>query len=699
MDILKKLVDEFKLKENHVKNVIELLDEGNTIPFIARYRKEQTGEMQDVTLRELSNRLNYLRNLGARKEEVIRLIDEQGKLTDELKDEILISETLQRVDDLYRPYRQKRRTRATIAKEKGLEGLSNIIFAQKVSEEEFRNILITYIDEEKGIATEEDALNGAMDIIAENVSDDADYRARIKKIALDKGLIIVEGINKEERCVYEMYYDYKEPVKSIANHRILAINRGEKEKKLRVKLDIIDDDIISILYRLVIKDEKNIATAYIKGAIADGYKRLLFPSIEREIRNNLTERAEDEAIKVFSLNLNPLLLQPPIKGKNVIAIDPGFRTGCKVAVLDDIGKLLDYCTIYPTEPRNEIEQAKEKLKKFIKKYNVNIIAIGNGTASRETEFVVAEMLKELNGDLSYIIVSEAGASIYSASEVGIKEFPDLDVTIRGAVSIGRRIQDPLAELVKIEPKHIGVGQYQHDLNQNKLDEALTGVVEDCVNSVGVDLNTASTSLLKYVAGISTKVANSLVNHREVNGKFKSRKELQKVKGLGAKTFEQCAGFLRITDGDNILDNTGVHPESYEVAMRLLEVDYKNLDIDKISNKLGVGIPTLKDIIKELEKPGRDPRDEREKPILRQDVLKIEDLKSDMILNGTVRNVVDFGAFVDIGVKEDGLVHISHLSDKFIKHPKEVVKVGDIVKVKILDVDLNRGRISLSMKQI
>lgn len=699
MDILKKLVDEFKLKENHVKNVIELLDEGNTIPFIARYRKEQTGEMQDVTLRELSNRLNYLRNLGARKEEVIRLIDEQGKLTDELKDEILISETLQRVDDLYRPYRQKRRTRATIAKEKGLEGLSNIIFAQKVSEEEFRNILITYIDEEKGIATEEDALNGAMDIIAENVSDDADYRARIKKIALDKGLIIVEGINKEERCVYEMYYDYKEPVKSIANHRILAINRGEKEKKLRVKLDIIDDDIISILYRLVIKDEKNITTAYIKSAIADGYKRLLFPSIEREIRNNLTERAEDEAIKVFSLNLNPLLLQPPIKGKNVIAIDPGFRTGCKVAVLDDIGKLLDYCTIYPTEPRNEIEQAKEKLKKFIKKYNVNIIAIGNGTASRETEFVVAEMLKELNGDLSYIIVSEAGASIYSASEVGIKEFPDLDVTIRGAVSIGRRIQDPLAELVKIEPKHIGVGQYQHDLNQNKLDEALTGVVEDCVNSVGVDLNTASTSLLKYVAGISTKVANSLVNHREVNGKFKSRKELQKVKGLGAKTFEQCAGFLRITDGDNILDNTGVHPESYEVAMRLLEVDYKNLDIDKISNKLGVGIPTLKDIIKELEKPGRDPRDEREKPILRQDVLKIEDLKSDMILNGTVRNVVDFGAFVDIGVKEDGLVHISHLSDKFIKHPKEVVKVGDIVKVKILDVDLNRGRISLSMKQI
>lgn len=699
MDILKKLVDEFKLKENHVKNVIELFDEGNTIPFIARYRKEQTGEMQDVTLRELSNRLNYLRNLEARKEEVIRLIDEQGKLTDELKDEILISETLQRVDDLYRPYRQKRRTRATIAKEKGLEGLSNIILAQKVSEEEFRNILITYIDEEKGVATEEDALNGAMDIIAENISDDADYRARIKKIALDKGLIIVEGINKEERCVYEMYYDYKEPVKSIANHRILAINRGEKEKKLRVKLDIIDDDIISILYRLVIKDEKNIATAYIKGAIADGYKRLLFPSIEREIRNNLTERAEDEAIKVFSLNLNPLLLQPPIKGKNVIAIDPGFRTGCKVAVLDDIGKLLDYCTIYPTEPRNEIEQAKEKLKKFIKKYNVNIIAIGNGTASRETEFVVAEMLKELNGDLSYIIVSEAGASIYSASEVGIKEFPDLDVTIRGAVSIGRRIQDPLAELVKIEPKHIGVGQYQHDLNQNKLDEALTGVVEDCVNSVGVDLNTASTSLLKYVAGISTKVANSLVNHREVNGKFKSRKELQKVKGLGAKTFEQCAGFLRITDGDNILDNTGVHPESYEVAMRLLEVDYKNLDIDKISNKLGVGIPTLKDIIKELEKPGRDPRDEREKPILRQDVLKIEDLKSDMILNGTVRNVVDFGAFVDIGVKEDGLVHISHLSDKFIKHPKEVVKVGDIVKVKILDVDLNRGRISLSMKQI
>mgnify|MGYP000871451838 FL=1 len=698
MDILGKLVEEFKLSSKHVKNVVELLDNGNTIPFIARYRKEQTGEMQDVVLRELSNRLNYLRNLETRKEEVIRLIEEQGKLTKELKKDISGADTLQRVDDLYRPYKQKRRTRATIAKEKGLEGLANTIMAQEVSDEEFKNILGTYINEEKGVSTEEEALSGAMDIIAENISDDAEYRAKIKKIAWDKGIIVVVGIDKEESTVYEMYYDYKERVKSIANHRILAINRGEKEKKLKISLNI-NDDIINFLNILIIKDEKKIANTYLKAAISDGYKRLLFPSIEREIRNNLTERAEDDAIKVFSLNLKPLLMQPPIKEKNVMGIDPGFRTGCKVAVMDDTGKLLDYCTVYPTEPRNEIEKTKAQLKNFIEKYDIDIIAIGNGTASRETELVVAEMIKELNRGLFYIIASEAGASIYSASEVGVNEFPDLDVTIRGAVSIGRRVQDPLAELVKIEPRHIGVGQYQHDLNQGKLDEALTGVVEDCVNSVGVDLNTASASLLKYVAGLSTKVANSLVNHREVNGKFKSRKELLKVKGLGAKTFEQCAGFLRIANGENILDNTGVHPESYAVASKLIKVDYKSLSIDEVASKLEIGIPTLRDIIKELEKPGRDPRDEKEKPILRQDVLKIEDLKPDMILNGTVRNVVDFGAFIDIGVKEDGLVHISNMSDKFIKHPKEVVKVGDIVKIKILDVDLKRRRISLSMKQI
>jgi len=699
MDILKKLVDEFSLKPNHVKNVVEMLDEGNTIPFIARYRKENTGEMQDVVLRELSNRLTYLRNLEAKKEEVIRLIEEQGKLTIELKTEIIVAETLQRVDDLYRPYRQKRRTRATIAKEKGLEGLAKIIMAQDISEIDFKDTILDYIDEEKGVSTQEDALAGAMDIIAEIISDDPDYRAMIKKAAQDKGFLTVEGLDKSEKTVYEMYYEYKEPIKSIANHRILAINRGEKEKKLRVSLNIIDDDIVSNLKKIVVKNLTSVTTTYLVNAIEDGYKRLLFPSIEREIRNNLTEKAEEEAIKVFSLNLKPLLMQPPIKGKSVMAIDPGFRTGCKAAIIDDTGKLLDFVTVYPTEPQNQVDKTKNKLKELIKKYDVNIIAIGNGTASRETEFVVAEMLKELNDDISYIIVSEAGASIYSASEVGIKEFPDIDVTIRGAVSIGRRLQDPLAELVKIEPRHIGVGQYQHDLNQGKLDDELKGVVEDCVNSVGVDLNTASPSLLKYVAGVSTKVANSLVSQREEQGKFNSRKELLKVKGLGAKTFEQCAGFLRIPDGKNPLDNTGVHPESYDVADKLIKMDYKNLEIKEISSQLGVGIPTLKDIIKELEKPGRDPRDDMQKPILRQDILKIEDLKQDMVLNGTVRNVVDFGAFIDIGVKEDGLVHLSQLSDKFIKHPKEVVKVGDIVKVRIVDVDINRGRISLSMKQI
>lgn len=698
MNILETLVKEFNLKLNHVKNVVELLDEGNTIPFIARYRKEQTGEMKDTVLRDLSNRLNYLRNLESRKEEVVRLIDEQGKLTEELKTEILKSETLQRIDDLYRPYRPKRRTRATIAKGKGLEGLAEIIFKQEIDESEFKKVLPTYINEERQVHSEEEALAGAMDIIAEIVSDDADYRATIKKMAQDKGFVVVEGIDKEERSVYEMYYEYKEPIKSIANHRILAINRGEKEKKLKVSLNIFDEDIINILKSRIIKNSKNITTPYLESSIEDGYKRLLFPSIEREIRNNLTERAEEEAIKVFSINLKPLLMQPPIKGKNVLAIDPGFRTGCKVAVIDDTGRLLDYTTVYPTEPQNKIKETKGILKNLIEKYKVSLISIGNGTASRETELVVAEMLRELKDNISYVIVSEAGASIYSASELGVKEFPNLDVSIRGAVSIGRRLQDPLSELVKIEPRHIGVGQYQHDLNQTKLDEALTGVVEDCVNTVGVDLNTASPSLLKYVSGISTRVANSIVSHREENGKFRLRDELLKVKGLGEKTYKQCAGFLRIPEGDNPLDNTGVHPESYDIARELLNMDYQNVDILKISKELEVGVPTLRDIVKELEKPGRDPRDEMPKPILRQDVMKIEDLKIDMEVNGTVRNVVDFGAFVDIGVKEDGLIHISHLSNKFIKHPKEVVKVGDIVKVKIIDIDFKRGRISLSMKE-
>ncbi|WP_312908555.1 Tex family protein [Tissierella praeacuta] len=699
MDILKALIDEFKLKPYQVKNTVELLDEGNTIPFIARYRKEQTGELQDIVIRELSNRLTYLRNLETRKEEVIRFIDEQGKLTEELKKEIIESETLQRIDDLYRPFRPKRRTRATIAKEKGLEPLAEIIIDQSLDKEEFRNKVISFIDEEKGVNSEEEALAGAMDIIAEIVSDDADNREMIKKIINDKGVLVVEGVDKEEKTVYEMYYDYKESVKSIANHRILAINRGEKDKKLKVALNIDDVDIIELLGTRLIKDKSKDTALYIEKAIDDGYKRLLFPSIEREIRNNLTERAEEEAIKVFAINLKPLLMQPPIKGKTVMAIDPGFRTGCKVAVVDETGKMMEFTTVYPTEPQNKVKETIVKLKELINKFNVDIIAIGNGTASRETEMVVAEMLGEIDREVSYIIVSEAGASIYSASEVGIKEFPDLDVSIRGAVSIGRRLQDPMAELVKIEPRHIGVGQYQHDLNQGKLDEALTGVVEDCVNSVGVDLNTASPSLLKYVAGISTRVANNLVNHREEKGKFRNRKELLKVKGLGEKTFIQCAGFLRIPEGDNPLDNTGVHPESYEVAEKLLKIDYSKGEIEKISEELNIGIPTLEDIIRELEKPGRDPRDEMPKPILRQDVLKIEDLKKDMVLNGTVRNVVDFGAFIDIGVKEDGLVHISQLSNRYIKHPKEVVKVGDIVKVRIMEVDMERGRIALSMKEV
>lgn len=697
MDILKVLTDEFKLKPFQVKNTVELLDEGNTIPFIARYRKEQTGELQDMVIRDLSNRLTYLRNLESRKEEVIRLIDEQGKLTDELKNDILISDTLQRIDDLYRPFRPKRRTRATIAKEKGLEPLSDIIWSQDLDGEEFKRAIANFIDEEKGVNNEDEALAGSMDIIAEIVSDDADNREFIKKIINNKGILTTEAVDKEEKTVYEMYYDYKEPVKSVANHRILAINRGEKDKKLKVSLDMDGVDLAELLIEKLRKDKNKDSFIYIQRAVEDGYKRLLFPSLEREIRNNLTERAEEEAIKVFALNLKPLIMQPPIKGKNVMAIDPGFRTGCKVAVVDETGKMMDFTTVYPTEPQNKVEETKGKLKELINKYNVDLIAIGNGTASRETEMVVAEMLREIDRKVSYIIVSEAGASIYSASEVGIKEFPDLDVSIRGAVSIGRRLQDPMAELVKIEPRHIGVGQYQHDLNQGKLDEALTGVVEDCVNTVGVDLNTASPSLLKYVAGVSTRVANSLVKAREEKGKFSNRKELLKVKGLGEKTFIQCAGFLRIPDGDNPLDNTGVHPESYEVAEKLLSMNYTKGEIEKIAEELNVGVLTLEDIIKELERPGRDPRDEMPKPILRQDVLKIEDLKEGMELNGTIRNVVDFGAFVDIGVKEDGLVHISQLSNKFIKHPKEVVKVGDIVKVRIVEVDMERGRIALSMK--
>ncbi len=697
MDILKQITDEFKLKPSQVKNTVELLDEGNTIPFIARYRKEKTGELQDMVIRDLANRLEYLRNLEAKKEETIRLIEEQGNLTDELKNEILSSDSLQRVDDLYRPFRPKRRTRATMAKEKGLEKLAEVILNQSVKDEEFENFAMSFIDEEKEVNTLEEALQGAMDIIAEIISDDPDNRESIKKIIARSGIIRTVGVDKEDKTVYEMYYDYREPVKNMANHRVLAVNRGEKDKKIKVSLEVEDELILNVLKNRWINDNKSITTKYIEDAIEDGYKRLLFPSLERETRNNLTEIAEEEAIKVFSLNLKPLLMQPPIAGKNVMAIDPGFRTGCKVAVVSETGKVLDYATIYPTAPQNQVEKAKNVMMGLIEKHGVNIISIGNGTASRETEFIVAEMLKEIKDDVSYIIVSEAGASIYSASEVGIKEFPDLDVSIRGAVSIARRLQDPLAELVKIEPKHIGVGQYQHDLHQGKLDDALKGVVEDCVNSVGVDLNTASGPLLKYVAGISTRVANSLISHREEIDKFSSRKELLEVKGLGKKTFIQCAGFLRIPGAKNPLDNTGVHPESYDIAKKLVGKYNTEENLNELAEELGVGIPTLQDIIKELEKPGRDPREDMPKPILKQDILKIEDLNADMKLQGTVRNVVDFGAFVDIGVKQDGLVHISQMSNKFIKHPKEVVKVGDIVEVTIVEVDKDRGRIALSMK--
>ena len=699
MDIVLRLAEELKLKKKHVENVIQMIDAGDTIPFIARYRKEQTGEMTDVTLRDLHNRLVYLRNLEARKEEVIRLVGEQEKLTPELHKEILNADTLQRVDDLYRPFRPKRRTRATMAKERGLEPLAKELMLQAMDREKLVAFASTFIDEENEVPDWETALQGAMDILAEDIADDPDFRRSVKNYLWRNSLIVTQAVDKDADSVYEMYYDFKEPVNKVLNHRILAINRGEKERVLKASLHVEGDDGVKIIRDRLLKNPPSFCTGYVDSAIQDGYKRLLYPSIEREIRNDLTERAEDEAIKVFALNLEPLLMQAPIKGKTVLAIDPGFRTGCKVAVVDDTGKLLDNTTVFPTEPQKKIEATKKTLGALIEKYNVELISIGNGTGSRETEAVVADLIKEIPQKVAYAIVNEAGASVYSASEVGQKDFPDHDVTVRGAASIGRRLQDPLAELVKIDPKHIGVGQYQHDLNQGKLDEALTAVVEDSVNRVGVDLNTASPSLLKYVSGVSTKVANGIVAHREENGKFNSRKQLLKVKGLGDKTFKQCAGFLRIPGGKDPLDNTGVHPESYDIAKDLMVKELDSLNLKELSEKLQVGLPTLEDIVKELKKPGRDPRDEMPKPLLREDILKLEDLSPDMVLNGTVRNVVDFGAFVDIGVKQDGLVHISELADKFIRHPKEIVKVGDIVKVKIIQVDKDKGRISLSMKNI
>ena len=728
MDIVKQLIKEFGIKEVQVNNTLQLIDEGNTIPFIARYRKEMTGGLSDEVLRDLYDRLIYLRNLEARKEEVIRLIDEQGKLTEDLKNEILKASVLQKIEDLYRPFRAKRRTRATVAKEKGLESLAELILNQDMIEGNIQDLALPFVNEELEVNTVEDAINGAKDIIAEIVSDNAAYREAIRHMNIKSGVIKSEAVDKEEKTVYEMYYDFSEGVNKIANHRILALNRGENEKKLKVKLLSPDDEVIGYLTKQVITNNNAITKNVLQEAIEDSYKRLISPSIEREVRNLLTERAEEEAIKVFGKNTKPLLLIAPVKDVRVLAIDPSYRTGCKIAILDETGKLLDYTTIYPNAPHNKIEESKKVIKELIEKYNIDIIPIGNGTASRETELLVADIIKETGRDnVYYTIVSEAGASVYSASKLATEEYPDIDVSIRGAISIGRRLQDPLAELVKIDPKSIGVGQYQHDLNQTKLGETLKNVVEDCVNSVGVDLNIATPSLLQYVSGISPSIAKNIVKYREENGKFKNRKELSKVKRLGDKAFEQCAGFLRISDGTNPLDNTAVHPESYEITLKLIEkLGYSEEDVRKgtlrdiegaieeyMSNKvkgldhqikslaeeLEVGELTLRDIIQEIKKPGRDPREEMPKPIFRSDVLKMEDLKLDMIMTGTVRNVVDFGAFVDIGVKQDGLVHVSELSNKFVKNAMSVVSVGDEVKVKIIGLDLERGKVSLSMKQV
>ena len=706
-----KIAEELNLKPFQVENAVKLIDEGNTIPFIARYRKEQTGELSDVELRELFDKLTYLRNLEKRKEEVIRLIDEQGKLDDELKNKIETAVTMTEVEDLYRPYKQKKRTRATIAKEKGLEPLATILFEQK-EKKDLKEIANDFINAEKGVETVDDAIAGAMDIVSEMISDVAEYRKDIRKIIYRDGIIVTKAA-KDEKSVYEMYYDYEEAVKRIPSHRILAINRGEKEEFLKVKIDGTDDKIIEYLEkRILIKDGSFRDTMEL--VIADSYKRLIKPSVENEVRNELSDVAEEKAIKVFGQNAKKLLLQAPLKNLTVMGFDPAYRTGCKIAVIDDTGKLLDTTTVYPTEPQNDVEGAKKKLLELINKYNINMIAIGNGTASRESEMFVADMIKDVKHDIHYAIVSEAGASVYSASKLATEEYPDINVSIRGAISIARRLQDPLAELVKIDPKSIGVGQYQHDVNQNKLDESLTGVVEDAVNSVGVDLNTATPSLLKYVSGISKTVANNIVKYRDEKGKLKNRKELLKVSKLGPAAYTQCAGFLRITDGENPLDNTSVHPESYETAEKILEqigfkvqdlkdksaeirVNLNTVNAEKLATELNIGVPTIKDIIKELQKPGRDPRDEMPKPVLRSDVLKIEDLKEGMILTGTVRNVIDFGAFVDIGVKNDGLVHISEMSDKYIKNPMDVVSVGDIVKVRVIKIDLEKKKVGLSMK--
>ena len=718
MNINERLAEELGLKLNTINNVIELLDGGNTVPFIARYRKEMTGGLSDEVLRNLEERLTYLRNLEDRKKAVSKIIEEQGNLTEEIKNALNKAETLTEVEDIYRPYKPKKRTRATIALEKGLKPLAEIIlsgnFSGNINEEAKK-----FINEEKGVKNEEESIKGALDIIAEIISDEAKYRKWIRNFVFNEGKIETKG-NSEEHTPYEMYYDYSEEVKKIPPHRILAINRGEKEKVLSVKITSNEDKIIEYLEKNILKGNSN-TDELLKESIKDSLKRLIYPSIEREIRSELTDKGEEGAINIFKENLKALLLQAPIKGKVVMGFDPGFRTGCKVAILDSTGKFLENTAVYPTAPKNDVLGTKNKLKELIKKYDVDVISLGNGTASRESEEVISEMIKEIKEEtgkeVSYVIVSEAGASVYSASKLGTKEYPDLDVTVRGAISIGRRLQDPLAELVKIDPKAIGVGQYQHDVTQKRLEESLNGVVEDSVNKVGVDLNTATPSLLTHISGINSSIADNIVAYREETGAFKSRKELLKVKRLGQKAFEQCAGFLRVMESKNPLDNTSVHPESYDAAKKLIEVlgytmdDLKNKKLDDIedrvklkgisnlSNELEIGELTLKDIVKELQKPGRDIREDMPKPILKTGVIELKDLKSGMVLMGTVRNVSDFGAFVDIGVHQDGLVHKSQMANKFVKHPLDIVKVGDVIKVKILEVDEKRKRIALSMKEV
>ena len=719
------IAQELGVKNSQVENTIKLIDEGNTIPFIARYRKEVTGGLSDETLRDLGERLTYLRNLEQRKEEIIKSIDEQGKLTDEILQAVAIAKTLAEVEDIYRPYKQKKKTRATVAKAKGLEPLADIILEQKetkdINEIAKQYVNIDSLSEEdkknkdKVVATAEDAIQGALDIIAETISDNAKYRKEIKKLCYREGTIVTKASKVEEKSNYEMYYEYQEALKYIPSHRILAINRGEKEGFLKVSLEKPEEKILKYIERDILKGETQF-TQMLKDTILDSFKRLIEPSIDREIRSDLTEKAEEKAIKVFGKNSKQLLLGAPIKGKTVMGFDPAYRTGCKIAVIDETGKVLDYTTVYPTEPQNDVEGAKKELLKLIDKDKIDMIAIGNGTASRESEMFVSDMIKEASRPVHYVIVSEAGASVYSASKLATEEYPDINVSIRGAISIARRLQDPLAELVKIDPKAIGVGQYQHDVNQKKLSESLTAVVEDSVNKVGVDVNTATPSLLSYVSGINNTIAKNIVKYRDENGKLKNRKQLLKVPKLGKVAFEQCAGFLRILDGDNPLEVTAVHPESYEATEKLLETmgfdkkdlkdkekleelrkKLKTINVEEMAKQLEIGEMTLSDIVEELSKPGRDPREDMPKPILRNDVLKLEDLKEGMVLTGTVRNVIDFGAFVDIGVKHDGLVHISEMSDKFIKNPSDLVSVGDIVKVKVIKIDKDRQKVGLSMK--